>query len=131
MTENIGTLCVHLMNATHAIDSRISECTNKLTQRSLDQLIDVLNYVKWTESNNLSQIKASFHSAVNDIAHKYNIERNTIADLCVRRLGLSSTGQFTNLLEAWLLNGSSTIVGIIKKHANYHQHIVIDEFFSI
>ena len=132
VSETLGYLFVHHMNASMEIEDHIVESTNKFKSRSLDQLFDVLHYIFWSGPKNFRQIKDSHQAALNSVKKKYGVRRNTIADLCVRRLGLEGRGGtdiFLGLVEGWLFRNETDLQKLIKKHTEKRMHQKVDDFF--
>lgn len=133
MTNSIGLIWVHLMNASIEIEEQISKSNGKLSPKSVDQLLEILSSIRWSDPTNRNEIRAAYQKAVRDVGAKYSIERNTMSDLCVRRLGYAGRGateKFIDLVEDWLLKGGVALQNHIKKHTFNHQYQKIDEFFG-
>jgi len=133
MTETLGFAAVHMMNASIDIGEQISENTNKLSHRSITQLLEVLSIIKWSGPKHSGETREAYQTAVEKISSKYRVDRKTIDDLCVRRLGFigqGSTDQFRNLVEDWLLKNGTSLSKLIKKHTYKSQYQRIDKFFD-
>ncbi|MFC1877937.1 hypothetical protein ACFL2E_11815 [Thermodesulfobacteriota bacterium] len=133
MTETLGFTAVHMMNASFDIEEHVSEGTNKLSPRSVTQLFEILSIIKWSGPKYRRETKASYQTAVTNVSKKYGVERNTMADLCVRRLGLvgeGGTDKFLRLVEDLLFKKGTALQELIKEHTHEHQHRKIDEFFN-
>jgi len=133
MTKTLGFACVHMMNTSSEIEERVSESINKLKPESVDQLLEILSIIRWSGPENRYEINNSFQTAVKNVRTKYKKRRNTMADLCVRRLGFTGDGAtdgFISLVEDWLLKDGSALKRHIKKHTHDHQHKKIDNFFE-
>ena len=133
MTKTLGFACVHMMNASFEIKERVSESTNKLKPKTVGQLLEILNIIKWSGPEHRYEINNAFQTAVKNVRTKYKKRRNTMADLCVRRLGFTGDGatdKFINLVEDWLLKNGSALNEHIKKHTHDYQHKKIDDFFE-
>lgn len=132
-TEALGFVAVHMMNASFEIDGHISECTNKLSPKSVSQLLEILSIIRCAGPKCRSDIREAYQTALKNVRSKYKRRRNTMADLCVRRLGFSGQGgtdQFLSLVEDWLFSKGTGLSELIKEHTYDHQYQKIDEFFK-
>lgn len=133
MTETLGFAAVHMMNASFDIEEHVSEGTNKLSLRSVTQLLEILSIIRWSSPKYRRETSEAYQTALKNVRSKYKLERNTMADLCVRRLGLigeGGTDQFLSLVEDWLFGKGTGLSKLIKEHAHDHQYQKIDEFFN-
>jgi hypothetical protein len=134
VAREVGYAATYLSNALLALqdylDRDLPGC-NQFTRNSLEQIFDLLRSIKWAGPKNRYEIKDAYGMATKNVAASYGIERNTIADIPVRRLGLEKqTDGFIDLLEKWLLYGdSSGLIRILKIHANEIWCGLIDDFF--
>ena len=133
LTETLGFAAVHMMNASFDIEDHVSEGTNKLSPRSVTQLLEILSIIQWSGPKYRRETSEAYQTALENVRSKYKLERNTMADLCVRRLGLAGGGgtdQFLSLVEDWLFGKSTGLSKLIKEHTHDHQYQKIDEFFN-
>jgi len=133
MTETLGFAAVHMMNTSFDIEDHISEGTNKLSPRSVAQLLEILSFIRWSGPKYRSETREAYQTALKNVRSKYKVERNTMADLCVRRLGLvgdGGTDQFLSFVEGWLLKKGTDLSKLIKEHTHDYQYQKIDEFFN-
>ena len=132
-THTLGFACVHLMNASSEIEEQISKSNKNLNPKSVDQLLEILSAIRWSGPKHRFEILVAYRKAVKDVSAKHNIERNTVADLCVRRLGYTGKGatfKFVDLVEDWLMKEGVALQNLIKIHTHNHQHQKIDRFFG-
>ena len=55
------------------------------------------------------------NNALNEIAHRRNRERNTIADAYIRGYQINGTSNFQRYLEDWILNKSNELIDIVTR----------------
>ncbi len=128
--ENLAYACVGIMNAYDEIKANLKKVKcNKLEPKTLAQIIDVLTRIKWTGAEYHKGIIQAYQDAVNGVAHFHQIHRNTIADACIRRIGLKYRNQFIDLTKSWLNNKPCELKEILKRHARSIDHSVIESFF--
>jgi len=133
MTEILGFTAVHMMNASFEIEEQILENTNKLSYSSVTQLFEILNIIRWLDPKSRSETHEAYQTAVQRISSKYSVDRNTMIDLCVRRLGFvgqGSTDLSLNLVEDWLFKKGTGLSKLIKAHTYEHQYQRVNEFFN-
>lgn len=133
MAESLGFAATHMMNASCEIEEHVAECANQLTPESLTKLLEVLSIIRWSGPKCHRETREAYHAALKNVQSKYKLEINTVADLCVRRLGLvgdGSTDQFLSLVEGWLFKEGDGLCKVIKEHTRGHQYQKIDEFFK-
>lgn len=132
-TESIGFAAVHLMNAVMEIEDRLAILINKLSGKSINQIMDVIFMIKYSGANNIYKVQEVFQNALECVSKKYQIERNTVADLCTRRLGFTGAGatdNFLHLVANWLFKNDESLKMLIKKHSAQTMHQKIEEFFN-
>ena len=133
ITEELGFVCVHLMNGDFEIKENLyAELpgSNKLESGTLKQVFDVLNSIWWSGARSRWEIRSACCDATKMVAKSHGVERNTVADLWVRRLGLEKkTEGFIALVEAWLNGDASGLEQALKGHTHERLHDSIDGFF--
>lgn len=128
--ENLGYSNVGMMNAYFEIEDCVKNaCNNKLNPKTLGQILDVLNRIKWTGARSGRELNEAYQKAVHDVRKSQGVERNTIADACCRRLQLKRDG-FLELAELWLGGDPNALKRILKNHTYWSLHNVIDDFFN-
>ena len=128
--ENLGYANVGMMNAYFEIKDFVHKtCSNKPQLKTVGQVLDVLNRIKYTGVNSMQGLIEAFQKAVHDVGKSQKMERNTIADACCRRLQLNRD-QFLNLVERWLAGDPNALVHILKVHTSWSIHNVLDDFFD-
>jgi hypothetical protein len=133
--QEIGYAATYLMNAhltlQDSLDTDIPGC-NQFTRNSLEQIFDLLRSIKWAGPGSRREIKEAYSTAAKNVAASYGVEKQTISDIPIRRLGLDrKTNGFIDLLEKWLLyDNPSELIRIIKIHAKEKWHGLIDDFFK-
>jgi hypothetical protein len=128
--ENLGYANIGMMNAYFEIKGFVHKaCSNKLQLKTVGQILDVLNRIKYTGVYFMQDLIEVFQKAVHDVGKSQGLERNTIADACCRRLQLNRD-QFLNLVGRWLAGDPNSLVHILKAHTSWSMHNVIDDFFN-
>ena len=128
--ENLGYANVGMMNAYFEIEDCVQKvCNNKLQPKTLGQILDVLNRIKWTGVQSRKELVEAYQKSAHDVRKSQGIERNTIADACCRRLQLKRD-EFLDLVERWLAGDSDGLIRILKAHTYWSMHNVIDDFFN-
>lgn len=128
--ENLGYANVGMMNACSEIEDWVQKaCNNKLQPKTLGQILDVLNRIKWTGVQSGKELVEAYQKSVHDVRKDQGIERNTIADGCCRRLQLKRD-EFLDLVERWFAGDRSGLILILKAHTSWSMHHVIDDFFN-
>jgi hypothetical protein len=100
-----------------------------LTEKTIDQILGVLELTANKYQSGLPVPKA-YQKSVKEIAHKYSIRYQTIADGCRRRLGLGNVNQFIELLKDWLGGGSEKLKDLLIKNAGGPEEYKIKMFFA-
>ena len=99
-----------------------------LTEKTVDQILGVLDLTaKYFESS--LPVPKAYQKSVKDIARRYSIRYQTIADGCRRRLGLDNVNQFIELLKEWLGGQPTNLKDLlIKNTSDFEQHRIIAFF---
>jgi hypothetical protein len=134
ITDELGTASVNMMNGDISIEkclqSNVPGC-NQLEFETLKQLFQVLESIRWSGARGRAEIKTALSSAAKLTAKAHGIERNTVADIWVRRLGLEKkTEGFISLVKDWLAGDPSGLKRALKRHAYSSRHGLIDSFFE-
>lgn len=128
--ENLGYANIGVMNAYFEIKDYLKNtCNNKLRPATIGQILSVLNMIKYAGINSMHELIEAFQKAVHDVGKSESKERNTIADVCCRRLQLNRD-QFLDLVEKWLNGDPYPLIHILKIHTYWSMHNVIDDFFN-
>jgi hypothetical protein len=155
IAEELSTVWIHMMNGDISIEKylqsnvpgyrkallnsfKIEEgpCLNapgggKFEFKTLKQIFQVLESIKWSGAQNRAEIRSACSSAAKLTAKSYGIERNTVADIWVRRLSLEKkTAGFISLVEEWLAGDASGLKRVLKSHTHNSLHGLIDAFFK-
>jgi hypothetical protein len=155
ITEELGTQSVHKMNGDFRIEEilnskvpgyrrakpniyRVKESLHvnaprcgKLKPETLKQAFQVLESIKWSGARSRPEIRNELNNAAKLTAKAYGIERNTVADIWVRRLGLGKkTAGFISLLKDWRAGDASGLKRVLKRHTDSSLHGLIDAFFK-
>lgn len=125
--DTLGIATTWMMNACHEVE----ETLPKLKESTLQQLFDLLSSIKLSGPSDRSEIETAYHIAVRNVSKSWNKERNTIADICVRRLDLNGkTEEFIDLVEEWILEGDdSKLKKAIKANTDFSLFAQVDSFF--
>ncbi len=104
--------------------------TNKLTSKSLDQILEV---IKKSKTNYLSgsPIHTSIRNGIEYVRKAYNLKYQTIEDGCRRRLGLKTIDDFRRVLLEYFNGNPNTIISILREHTDVDLHNKINEFFKV
>ena len=100
-----------------------------LTEKTIDQILGVLDLTAKNYESGLPVPKA-YQKSVKDIARRYSIRYQTIADGCRRRLGLDNVNQFIQLLKEWLDGQPSRLKDLLTKNAGDFEQYRIENFFD-
>lgn len=100
-----------------------------LTEKTIDQILGVLDLTAINYESGLPVPKA-YQKSVKDIAQKYSIRYQTIADGCRRRLGLDNVNQFIELLKEWLGGKPNRLKDLLTKNAGDFEQYRIKNFFD-
>lgn len=100
-----------------------------LTEKTLDQILGVLELTRKYYQSGVPVSKA-YHRAVKDIAHKYSVRYQTIADGCRRRLNLDNVNEFMELLKEWLGGDSRRLKDLLIKNIENLDEYKVENFFS-
>jgi hypothetical protein len=155
ISEEISLVCTHVMNGDISIEeslhsnvpgrnkaelnsfkieenlySNAPRC-GKLEFETLKQIFQALESIKWSGARNRAEIRNACSAAAKIVAKSHGIERNTVADIWVRRLGLEKkTEGFIDLVEEWLNGDASGLKRALKSHTHESLHGLIDAFFK-
>jgi hypothetical protein len=155
IAEELSTVWIHMMNGDISIEKYLQSNVpgrsqaalntlktkeglylgaagcNQLEFKTLKQLFQVLESIKWSGAQNRAEIRSACSSAAKLTAKSYGIERNTVADIWVTRLGLEKkTAGFIDLVEGWLNGDASGLKRVLKCHTYNSLHGLIDAFFK-
>jgi hypothetical protein len=100
-----------------------------LTEKTIDQILGVLDLTVKNYESGLPISKA-YQKSVKDIAQRYSIRYQTIADGCRRRLGLDNANQFINLLNEWIGGKPNRLKDLLIKNAGDFEQHRIKNFFD-
>jgi hypothetical protein len=100
-----------------------------LTEKTLDQIIGVLELTEKYYRTGLHVSKA-YQKAVKDIAHKYSVRYQTIADGCSRRLNLDTVEVFIGLTSQWLNGNGNQLKALIIKNISELDEYKVENFFD-
>jgi len=100
-----------------------------LTEKTLDQILGVLDFTAKYKATGLPTSKA-YQKAVKDIAHKYSVRYQTIADGCRRRLNLDNINEFMKLLDEWLGGHPERLKELIINNINEFDEYKVENFFD-
>jgi hypothetical protein len=134
IAEELSTVWIHMMNGESSIEkslySNIPGCS-KFEFKTLKQLFQVLESIKWSGAQNRAEIRSACSSSAKLTAKSHGRKRNTVADIWVRRLGLEKkTAGFIDLVEGWLNGDASGLKRVLKCHTYNSLHGLIDAFFK-
>ena len=100
-----------------------------LTEKTLDQILGVLELTsKYYESG--LPIPKAYQKSVKDIANKYSVRYQTIADGCRRRLNLDNINEFMGLLDKWLGGSPSQLKELILNNVDNLDKYKVENFFD-
>jgi len=100
-----------------------------LTEKTLDQILGVLDLTEKYYRNGMSLSKA-YQKSVKEIALKYSVRYQTIADGCRRRLNLNNVNEFMELLREWLAGNNQKLKDLLSKNINAFKQYKLDNFFK-
>jgi hypothetical protein len=100
-----------------------------LTEKTIGQILGVLEFTAKNYQSGLPVSKA-YQKSVKDIAQRYSIRYQTIADGCRRRLGLDNVNQFVELLREWLGGQPNRLRDLLSKNAGDFEQYKINKFFD-
>ena len=100
-----------------------------LTEKTIDQILGVLDLTAKNYESGLPIPKA-YQKSVKEIAQKYSIRYQTIADGCRRRLGLDNVNQFVELLREWLTGQPNRLRDLLSKNTGDFEQYAINNFFA-
>lgn len=100
-----------------------------LTEKTIDQILGVLDLTAKNYESGIPVSKA-YQKSVKDIAKRYSIRYQTIADGCRRRLGLDNINQFIELLKEWLGGQPNKLRDLLTKNAGDYEQYRIKNFFD-
>jgi hypothetical protein len=133
IVEAIQLVCTHLMNGNIDIEASLYENLpeqNRIEETTLKQLLDVLTMIKSCGPRSVEETRSATSFASSLIAKSYGIEKNTIYDIWVRRLGLpGQTRGFNELVFEWLTGKSDRLCQVVKAHVEEALHSKINDFF--
>jgi hypothetical protein len=134
ITEEISLVCTHIMNGDIGIEDSlyldVRGC-NHLELETLEQAFQVLESIRWSGAKNRAEIRSACSAGAKMTADSYGIERNTVADIWIRRLGLEKkTEGFLDLVEEWMNGDTSGLKRVLKSHTHPSMHALIDGFFE-
>jgi hypothetical protein len=134
ITETIQLVCTHMMNGSIELDDAMYEnlpVQNRIEGTTLNQLMDVLTMIKTSGPRNAEETKNATASASALIAKAYEVEKNTISDIWVRRLDLpGQTRGFNELVFEWLSGKPDRLRQVIKAHVEETLRSKVDKFFQ-
>lgn len=100
-----------------------------LTEKTLDQILGVLELTsKYCESG--LPIPKAYQKSVKDIANKYSVRYQTIADGCRRRLNLENINEFIELLDKWLGGSPSQLKELLINNVDNLDEYKVENFFD-
>jgi len=100
-----------------------------LTEKTLDQILGVLELTSKYHQTGLPTPKA-YQKSVKDIAHKYSLRYQTIADGCRRRLNLDNVNEFMGLLTEWLGGNPRPLKDLLIKNIGQIDEYKVENFFD-
>ncbi len=100
-----------------------------LTEKTLDQILGVLELTEKYFRTGLPAPKA-YQKAVKDIAQRYSVRYQTIADGCRRRLNLDTVEVFIGLLREWLGGNPRQIKALLIKNISERDEYKVENFFD-
>ena len=103
--------------------------TNKLTSKSLDQILEVIKKSK-TNYFNGSPLHTSIQTGIEYVRKSYNLKYQTIEDGCRRRLGLKTIDDFRRMLSEYFNGNPTNIKSILREHTHIDLHNKINEYFK-
>jgi len=86
-------------------------------KKSTADLIEIMVLVKdqFNDNPDKYRINKYRNNALNEIAHRRNRERNTIANAYIRGYQINGTSNFQRYLEDWILNKSNELIDIVTR----------------
>jgi len=103
--------------------------TNKLTSKSLDQILEVIRKTK-SQYLSGSPLHTSIQSGIEYVSKSYNVTYQTIEDGCRRRLGLKTIDDFRRVLSEYFHGNPNNIISILREHTDSNLHNKINEYFK-
>jgi|GEM_PF-6012166 hypothetical protein len=100
-----------------------------LSEKTLDQILGVLELTSKYCKAGLPTAKA-YQKSVKDIAHKYSVRYQTIADGCRRRLNLDNVNEFMELLTEWLSGNPAPLKDLLVKNIDQMDEYKVENFFD-
>lgn len=100
-----------------------------LTEKTLDQIIGVLELTAYYHKAGIPIPKA-YQKSVKDIARKYSVRYQTIADGCRRRLNLENVNEFMKLLNEWIGGNTSRLKELLIKNIDEQDEYKVENFFD-
>ena len=100
-----------------------------LTEKTLDQILGVLELTRKYYHTGLPVTKA-YQKSVKDIAHRYSVRYQTIADGCRRRLYLDNVEEFIKLLSEWLVGKPLPLKELLIKNIGELDKYKVENFFD-
>lgn len=100
-----------------------------LTEKTLDQILGVLELTSKYYQTGLPIPKA-YQKSVKDIANKYSVRYQTIADGCRRRLNLDNVNEFIELLTEWLGGNPRLLKDLLIKNIGQIDEYKVENFFD-
>jgi vacuolar-type H+-ATPase subunit C/Vma6 len=101
-----------------------------LTGKTLDQILGVIESTAYYHESGLPIPKA-YQKSVKDIAHKYSVRYQTIADGCRRRLNLDNVDEFMKLLNEWLKGDPSRLKELLITNIGELDEDKVEKFFNM
>ena len=92
-----------------------------LRSESVEQMIQVLVRFK-DKYNRTYNVKEAHIEAIEEVAQNFQIRKQTVQDMCFRRLELSSIFLFRNLLETWMMGDSKPLFTLLKNYTPPYSH---------
>lgn len=100
-----------------------------LTEKTLDQILGVLELTSNYCESGLPVPKA-YQKSVKDIANKYSVRYQTIADGCRRRLNLDNINEFIDLLNKWLGGSPDQLKKLLLNNVGNLDEYKVENFFD-
>lgn len=100
-----------------------------LTEKTIDQILGVLDLTSKYYQTGLPIPKA-YQKSVKDIARKYSVRYQTIADGCRRRLNLDNVNEFKELLTEWFGGNPSPLKDLLIKNIGQIDEYKVENFFN-
>lgn len=100
-----------------------------LTEKTLDQILGVLELTRKYYNTGLPVTKA-YQKSVKDIAHRYSVRYQTVADGCRRRLNLDNVEEFIKLLSEWLAGKALPLKELLINNIGELDEYKVENFFD-